>query len=131
MAGKYSKKRVLGFVGQDAVSADTAVTASYGELFATAEIADDIFEISLTVAASEEADVSLPTPKKPSDLDTYDVEVGRIFKVKTKTVGAGGDLDIAYDDASGDAQTVTFDADLEEVTFLACEEGYVILAKNF
>lgn len=131
MAGKYSKKRVLGFVGQNAVSADKAVIASYGELFATAEIADDIFEISLTIAAAVTADLSLATPKKPSDLGTYDVEVGRIFKVKAKTVGSGGDCDIAYNDASGDAQTVTLDAGGEEVTFLACEEGYVILAKNF
>tara|TARA_Y100000592_G_scaffold99889_1_gene177624 strand:- start:2838 stop:3233 length:396 start_codon:yes stop_codon:yes gene_type:complete len=131
MAGKYSKKRVLGFVGQDAISAHTAVTASYGELFATAEIADDIFEISLTVAADTNADLSLATPKKPSDLGTYDVEVGRIFKVRLKTLGSNGDLDIAYSNASGNSSALTLDAAGEEVTFIACEEGYLVLAKNF
>ena len=131
MAGKYSKKRILGFVGQDAISSHTAVTASYGELFSTAKIADDIFEISLTVAADVEADLSLPTPKKASDLDTYDVEVGRIFKVRTKTVGSNGDLDISFPDASGTTTALTLDTDANEVTFIACEEGYLILAKNF
>lgn len=127
----YSKKRVVGFVGQDALGSDVAATASYGELFATAQIADDVFEIPVTLANSVNADFSIADPKKPSDLGQYDVEVGRIFKIRVKSVGTGSpDVDITYNDASGDSKTLTLDAAGEEATFLACESGYVILSLN-
>lgn len=130
MAGKYSKKRVLGFVGQDAVGTAVAVTASFGDIFTNGTIGQDVFEIDITIAAAVTADVDLPAPKLPSDLGTYDVEVGRIFKIKC-TDATGTDCDVNYSDASGDSKTLLFDAAGEEATFIACESGYLLLAKNF
>lgn len=129
MAGKYSKKRVLGFVGQDAVGTAVAVTAAFGDLFAEGEVGQDVFEINITIASGA-TDVDLPAPKLPSDLGDYSVEVGRIFKIKC-TDATGTDCDVNYSDASGDSKTVTFDAVGEEATFIACESGYLLLAKNF
>ena len=130
MAGKYSKKRVLGFVGQDAVGSAIAAAADFGDIFKEGEVAQDVFEINVTIADTIEGDFDLPAPKAASELDTYSVEVGRIFKIKC-TDDTGVDFDINYKDASGDSQTVLLDTTGQEVTFLACEEGYVILAKNF
>ena len=130
MAGKYSKKRVLGFVGQDAVGTAIAAAASFGDIFKEGEVAQDVFEINVTIADTIAGDFDLPAPKAASELDTYSVEVGRIFKIKC-TDATGTDFDVNYKDASGDSKTLTFDAENEEATFLACEEGYLILAKNF
>jgi len=120
---------ITAFVGQTKESSDIAVTASYGNLLA--DVSGEVFEIQTTVASGVTADCTLPAPKKFTK-EAGEVQVGRLLRVTQKTNGgSSADVDIVYPDAAGTSATLTQDAEGESVLFLAVENGYLVIEKNF